>query len=536
VTGAEGHGESQDELRARAREQAALRRVTSMSSGGRDQSDIFLTAVREAREALSAETVLLERSGGEGSLEPLAQDPAGSAHPAGNHGGATVASARIVVDGRRWGLLTVAWQDGAAPAAAQERVARFADALGTAVASSINRDALHALAAEQAALRRVATLVAQGAPPSAVFASVVTETKALFGSAGSGLVRFEGDAALLVASHVLDHPRRPPLTPGMVIPLDGESAVVSVSQTGQPTAKFYSGSDPAGRGAFGRIAAEYEYGSTAAAPVFVGGRLWGALVQTWELDQAMPVGTPERLAGFTQLVGTAIANSARRAELEESRARLLEADDAERRRVQRQLQAGVQRRLSALADDLSQTCSRLRECAAGADRVEALCSALLSGLADAAAQVDAIAGGLHPAGIDAGGLEPALRKLAAGSALPVALNLERPLRRLPESLEVATYYVISEALANAIKHSGATQLWVCVSAPAGMLRVTVGDDGAGGADAARGGGLSGLVDRVTALGGELLVESPPDGGTTLSMSVPLSRRVADQFWGEPIGA
>ena len=532
MTGTRGHVESQDELLTRAREQAALRRITSMSSGGREQAEIFLTAVREARGALAARIVVLERNRGDGSRERLAQDPAS---PIGERT-PTAAHAPIVVDGRRWGLLTAAWEHGAAPVGAQQRLAHFADAIGTAVASNVNRGALHALAAEQAALRRVATLVARGEPPASVFAAVATETKALLGSAGSGLVRFDGDTATLVASSVLDQPGRPPLAPGMTVPLDGESAVVSVSRTGQPAAKLWSGGDPAGRGAFGRIAAEYRYGATAAAPVTVGGRVWGAVVQTWDLEQEMPEGAPERLDAFTQLVGTAIANSARRTELEDSRARLLEADDAERRRVRMQLQAGVHRRLSALADDLSQACRTLRESAGGSDRVDALCAGLLSGLADAVAQVDAIASGLHPAGIDPGGLEPALRALAAGSALPFVLELEHLPDRLPESIEVAAYYVISEALANAVKHAGASRMCVRAIAGAGLLRMTVSDDGCGGADQTRGSGLSGLVDRVTALGGELRVDSPPGRGTTLRMSVPLSRPVADQLWREPTAA
>src|SRR5579884_1002308 len=108
-------------------------------------------------------------------------------------------------------------------------------------------------------------------------------------------MRFEeGGTALLVASTVLDPPRRAPLAPGLSIPLDGESAVVTVFRTGQPAAKLWSRAETEGRGAFGRIAADYGYGATAAAPITVGGRLWGAVVQTWELDQVMPEGAPQR--------------------------------------------------------------------------------------------------------------------------------------------------------------------------------------------------------------------------------------------------
>ena len=131
-----------------------------------------------------------------------------------------------------------------------------------------------------------------------------------------------------------------------------------------------------------------------------------------------------------------------------------------------------------------------------------------------------ISRGIHPAILSEGGLTPALNALARRSAVPVELDL-RTGRRLPDQVEVAAYYAVSEALANAAKHAHASAVHIELDAPGATLRLAIRDDGIGGADPARGSGLTGLRDRIEAVGGTFDVTSPADGGTTLLIEIPV---------------
>jgi signal transduction histidine kinase len=234
--------------------------------------------------------------------------------------------------------------------------------------------------------------------------------------------------------------------------------------------------------------------------------------------EPLPADTEERLMQFTELVATAIANAESRAELEASRSRIVTTADATRRRIERDLHDGAQQRLLSLALEL-----RAAQAAVPAELTthRAELSHVAEGLTNVLDGLREIALGLHPAILAEGGLGPALKTLTQRSPIPVTLDC-RADGRLPEHVEVAAYYLVSEALTNAAKHSRASQVEVGVAKRDHVLRVIVFDDGVGGADPARGSGLLGLKDRAAAIGGTLVLESRPGKGTRLIAELPVA--------------
>jgi len=203
-------------------------------------------------------------------------------------------------------------------------------------------------------------------------------------------------------------------------------------------------------------------------------------------------------------------------ELRASRARIVQAGDAERRRLERDLHDGAQSRLVALKLLLSR--ARLR--ARGADEaLEAMLANALDELDTSLAELRELARGIHPAVLTDQGLEPALQALASRAPVPVTVEADDG-DRLPEPVESAAYFVVSEALANVAKYAQATEAAVAVRRENGVVTVDVTDDGVGGANAGRGSGLRGLADRVAALDGTLSLESPTGGGTHLHAEIP----------------
>jgi signal transduction histidine kinase len=301
---------------------------------------------------------------------------------------------------------------------------------------------------------------------------------------------------------------------GSRIPLVGESIAAEVRRTGR-TARIdnfeqASGPVPARLRVHGLRAG-------VGAPIVVEGRLWGVMTCGWTGDPP-PQDAEARVAQFTDLVGTAIANAEGRAELLASRSRIVTTADQTRRRIERDLHDGAQQRLVTLTMKL-----RALE-AATAPRAQALrvdVEAIAEGLDGVLDDLRETARGLHPVILSRGGLGPALKALGRRSPLPVELDV-RTQERLPEPIEVAAYYVVAEALTNAAKHAHATVARVEAEVSDGDLRVSVQDDGVGGADPALGSGLVGLTDRVEALGGKLTLHSPRAGGTTLRIDLPLS--------------
>jgi signal transduction histidine kinase len=232
------------------------------------------------------------------------------------------------------------------------------------------------------------------------------------------------------------------------------------------------------------------------------------------LEEPLPPDAEARLASFTELVATAIANADSRAQLMASRARIVAAADETRRRIERDLHDGTQQQLVTLLLDL-----RLVQAEAPPELKSHL-SRIAEQVTDVFNQVREISHGIHPAILAEQGLTLALQALARRSAVPVELDL-RAGRRLPDRVEVAAYYAVSEALANAAKHARASAVHVELDVPDGTLRLAIRDDGIGGADPAKGSGLTGLRDRIEAVGGALDVTSPAGGGTTLLIEIPV---------------
>jgi signal transduction histidine kinase len=257
--------------------------------------------------------------------------------------------------------------------------------------------------------------------------------------------------------------------------------------------------------------------SAVASPIVVDGELWG-VITLGSVDRSLPLGMERRLADFTELVATAIANAESSAELAASRRRIVTASDDARRRIERDLHDGAQQRLVSLV-------MAVREAEFGVPpesaELRAELSAIASGLTEAVESLQALSRGIHPAILSERGLRPALRTLARRSATPVDLDIATDVR-LAEPIEVAAYFVASEALANAAKHSEASGIAVSLECRDGNLLLSVRDDGVGGADAARGSGIVGLSDRVEALGGQFVLESPPGRGTTISVELPIA--------------
>jgi signal transduction histidine kinase len=214
--------------------------------------------------------------------------------------------------------------------------------------------------------------------------------------------------------------------------------------------------------------------------------------------------------------------SARLVEVRASRARIVAAADEARRQIERDLHDGIQQSLVALA-------LRVRKAQATTpselDELEGELSRVADGLTNVVDELRTISHGIHPAILSEGGLEPALRTLARRSPIPVDLTL-RAGRRLPPPVEVATYYLVSEALTNAVKHAHASAVNVELDTRDATLELAIHDDGIGGADPARGSGLVGLTDRIEALGGSLNVSSTPGDGTHIHAAIPLSAPAA----------
>jgi len=249
----------------------------------------------------------------------------------------------------------------------------------------------------------------------------------------------------------------------------------------------------------------------------VQGRLWGATAASSKRPRPLPVGTEANIADFTELAAAAIANTQARTELAASRARIVKAADDTRRRIERDLHDGIQQRLVSLGMDLRTAQAGVP---AKSPELRTQLGQVADGLGGAQKELQELSRGIHPAILSQGGLGPALRALARRSAVPVELDVHFE-GRLPALVEVAAYYVVSEAVTNAAKHAHASVVHVDVKARGRRLHLSVHDDGGGGADPSRGSGLVGLTDRVEALGGTITVHSPVGEGTTLLVDLPL---------------
>ncbi|HEY1574655.1 MAG TPA: CHASE3 domain-containing protein [Pseudonocardiaceae bacterium] len=353
----------------------------------------------------------------------------------------------------------------------------------------------------QAALRRVATLVARGQSPSSVLTAVAEEAGTVLGVAGARVLRLEPDGtATVIAVWGTSGQNAPPLNHR--VSLDQLPVTEAVARTGRTALHdIPTGAERAALLGLG-------------APIVVDGRVWGVMVTLLEPAGPLPPDAEERVAQFTDLVATAVANGQAREDLAASRARLVTASDEARHRIERDLHDGAQQRLVSLALDV-------RSAAAVADRTELRdqLGQIAVGLTAALDDLREVSRGIHPAILSEGGLGPALRGLARRSAVPVELRTDVG-SRPPLAVEIAVYYVVSEALTNATRHADASVIRVQAIQTDDLLLVTVADDGVGGADPAAGSGLVGLIDRIDALGGRITVVSPPGEGTTIRVELP----------------
>jgi len=422
-----------------------------------------------------------------------------------------------------WGLMAVgSVTPGPMPADTEARMNDFAELVATAIANAAtrhelqaSRDSLSVLATQQAALRRVATLVARGVNPAEVFSAVAEEMARCLNAENAEVHRFEADRAgsIVVACYAESGVPHIPL--GERRTLEGENVSGQIWRTGRP-ARMDSYECAAGS-----IAArmrELGIHSRVGVPIVVDQRVWGMAVVGSSRCEPLPSDTEQRMGDFAELVATAIVAAATRDELIKSRGRIVAAADETRRRLERDLHDGAQQRAVSLglqlrmAQDLVPT-----ELGELTEQLSEIGSAV-AGLSE---ELREISHGLHPAALGKSGLGPAIKTLAHRSTLPVTLDIAAP-RRLPETVEVAAYYVVAEALTNAAKHAQASEVIVRINSDPGILNLLVRDNGIGGADSAKGSGLIGLKDRVEALGGHMHVASQPGRGTSLHATMPIS--------------
>jgi PAS domain S-box-containing protein len=409
----------------------------------------------------------------------------------------------VTKDGRR---ILVAWTCTPLPARGADKRLQIS---GTDVTERKQRED------EQAALRRVAVAVASERRPEDVFQTVTEEAGRLLGGDGANMVRYDPDAneALVVGYWQRGDAVQDDTVIGRRIALKGGPSTL-VRNTGRST-RVEPGGDDLKPGFLERLRAE-QTSSVITAPVLVSGRVWGAVAVTLT-EGSFPPETEERIGQFTSLVATALANAEAREELHASRARIVEAGDAERRRLERNLHDGAQQRLVSLSLSLRLAQAKLRGDVHAADEI-------LSGasveLALALEELRELARGIHPAVLTDRGLGAALESLADRTPLPVQFD-QLPDDRLPAPVEAAAFYVVSEALANVAKYAEASSVNVRVAHEDGYAVVEVADDGIGGADPEGGSGLRGLSDRVAALEGRLAIVSPPGAGTRIRAEIPV---------------
>lgn len=422
----------------------------------------------------------------------------------------------LLDDGRSVGsLLVPAHLD----AADRRRVARMVPSLEALLAASRDREELYertvALGRQQAALRRVATLVAARAEPADVCRAVTTEVADELGVEHVTAVRFtsDGDCEILAARDDGAGVDSAGVAAGERLALGGNNVSTLVARTGSAATLDYADAT----GPIGDRLAERGIRFGIGVPVTVDDQPWGAVI-VGTTQRAAPTDLRLRLSDFADLVATAVYNSESRAAMARSRARVIAAADQARRSIERDLHDGAQQRIVSLGLDIRAVQSSIPpEQKALRDRLDGL----IDSLAQIHRDLQELSRGIHPAILSRGGLAPALKTLARRSPVPASLTASIS-GRLPEAVEVAAYYVVAEALTNAAKYARATEVLISAHVEDGLLMLSVVDDGIGSADPAAGSGLLGLRDRVEAVEGEFSVTSPPGGGTTIRAAIPMA--------------
>ncbi|WP_051324551.1 GAF domain-containing sensor histidine kinase [Candidatus Solirubrobacter pratensis] len=421
------------------------------------------------------------------------------------------AGAPIIVDGEVWGAISVLSTDPARlPDQIENRLAGITELVATAISSSTSREELAWLADEQAALRRVATLVARGVPEGDLFGAVIGEVGSLFGADLAGMIRYGPDLAVTPVAAwgaAGEHPVWPDPWP-----TDEVDPATMIAKTRRAERIDWSGVTGTNATLLRGVGIRSSVGS----PIVVDGRLWGALAVHTKRPHPFPPDTESRLENFTELVATAISNIEARAALTASRARIAEATDEERRRVVRDLHDGAQQRLvhTIITLKLARRAWQSEE-----EDLPALLTEALDQAEQANVELRELAHGILPASLTHGGLRMGVDGLA--SRMPVPVEKCVSVGRLPAAVEATAYFVVAEALTNVAKHARARRATVAAHVEDGTLRVQVRDDGIGGARP-DGSGLLGMADRLAALGGQLRIESPAGGGTLIAADFPLT--------------
>lgn len=376
-----------------------------------------------------------------------------------------------------------------------------------------SRDDLDRLLLEQGALRRVATLVAEGAESARIFELVTREVGQLSGADLARLERYESDTEV-TAIAAWSRDEAPGLATGRRFDLSGPSIGGRVLEEAVPI-RIDSFDEVAGE-----IAAEARalgIKSSVGCPILVEGRLWGVIAASTKGAQPFPPETESQIGAFTDLVATAVANAQGRDELIASRARIVAAADEARRRIRRDLHDGGQQRLVHALITLKLARRSLGD---GGPRTEELIDEALEHTEGAVEALRELSHGILPSILTRGGLRAGVESVVARMPLPVEVDVVE--ERFPPGVEATAYFVVSEALTNVVKHSGATRAEVSARATDDELRVEIRDDGKGGAEPGGGSGLVGLRDRIAAQAGYLEIESPPGGGTRILMTLPIS--------------
>ena len=363
---------------------------------------------------------------------------------------------------------------------------------------------------QQSALRRVATLVAEGRDSDDVFRAVVREVGEHLPAESALLDRYEPDSSLstmaawIAGQGIVEEEGRVPVS------ADSLPDRVRTARTTVRMEPYHATSEVAHRmGLHGPR-------SLVGCPVIASGTVWGILAVSSRLEHPLPPDAEPWMTAVTELVGTTIANAEARAEVGASRARIVTASDDTRRRIERNLHDGAQQRLVSLGLRLRTLESTVPD---GQDEIRSEIHQITDEVAGVIDELREISRGIYPASLSRGGLASAVRTLARRSPIAMRLDL-RSEAPLSEPVQAAGYYVVAEAVTNATKHASASEIQITLEDPDGALRVSIQDDGVGGADPSRGSGLIGLRDRVEALGGRLEVTSPPGTGTLLVAEIP----------------
>jgi GAF domain-containing protein len=463
VATAIANDETRAEVERLADEQAALRRVATLIARGMGPEQVFQAVADEVQALLNADASGILRFEADGTVAVMGargapygpgarleldsdfmldavrttgraaridtDDPADARVPEGVRaaGLRSAVAHPILVAGAVWGAIAVGSSESPMPAVTEARLAGFTELVATAVVNTDAREQVTSLAEEQAALRRVATLVAEGAQPAAVFEAVSAETQTLIGADGVSLSRYEPAEHVLVVAHTGANAAQVP--PGTRLNHEGTNLTSTVRRTERPARleQFHELD-----GAIGELAKDFGVRASVGVPIIVDGRLWGVMVATWLADASPPPATEARMSQFAGLLDTAIANADSRDQLTASRARLVTAGDEARRRVVRDLHDGAQQRLvhAIVTLKLAQRAFREED-----GKAESLVREAMKHAQQGNAELRELAHGILPAVLTRGGLRAGVNALVTRLDLPV--HVEVPADRLQAEIEAS---------------------------------------------------------------------------------------------------